>query len=276
MKKKTSNKKNIQLSKKVIKNENNELIIIKNKEENKNNWLEFTNPLYSEDNKRWEFNKIQEGQILEIYYADNEEEIKEIHKEKVSSHIMAAMHNENEVKKPYHYLKIKPKEETKEKIKNINKRNTRADSTEFLANSARNMIMSMRLKGEQRHTIINTVSKEFKLKVITVALYFTEVLKDIHERGQYAVEETLINHLQRYEELYLWFNENGYSRLALKTLERKERLMGMHDGENVNSLIYGMIDSEFTLNKYNLSKITNDDFTRLTALIKKTIKIIKD
>jgi hypothetical protein len=246
------------------------------------NWLEWTDPIWVEENNQWEFYKKQEGQILEIYHSQDEEEIRERHRSKVMEHIMAAMDTpkvKEEEGRSRHPVKHKLSEETKE---SINKPTTgrgsqkTGDSSTFLHLDAKHRLLTMKLQGYPQPEILMTVAREYNLKSITVGLYLTEVIRDIRERSKGIVEETLRTHLDRYESIFKWFRENGYSKWALKALERKERLIGLHDSEKVDRGLLEEINKSM-LNKlgYDWSRLPEEDYKRLLTLVKRTLIILK-
>ena len=248
---------------KEVKKRSNKLPVDINTEEKPGNWLEWTKPEYIEENQRWEFYKKQENIIIEIYHSESEEEILEKHKEIVMSHITAELKSQNQTA-PYNNKEIKPED------KKINKR---GDTSSYIHESAKFRILDLKLKGESYPNIIDTIQKEYNLNHMTIGLYFTDVLKDIRERSKGIIQETLQLHLERYEELFKWFRENNYSKTALKVLERKERLMGLHGTENIEGgLLNILTDNKGSLKtRYEWSLLSEIEYKRLLALVKRTV-----
>lgn len=251
--------------------------------ENKDNYLEWTSPIWVEGSNQWEFYKKQDGQIIEIFHSQDEEEIITRHKSKVMEHIMAAMQSpktEEEKKRARHPIKSKLKEETKESLDNptTGRGSQRVgDSSIYLHLGAKHRLLEMKLQGYPQPEILMTVAREFNLKSITVGLYLSEVIKEIRERSRGIVEETLRSHLDRYELMFKWFRENGYAKMALKALERKEKLVGLHDNEKVDKTVLASLEQtgHGKTGLYDWSLLTEDEHRRLMTLVKRTVIILK-
>src|ERR1035437_2476194 len=105
---------------------------------------------------------------------------------------------------------------------------------------------------------------------MTVGLYYSKALELIREKGKGIINQTLKTHFERYEELYQWFKDNGYSKIALKALERKERLVGLHDGEMV------MVEEAVVgLGTFSWVRLSSVERERVMALVKKVVKVVK-
>lgn len=251
--------------------------------ENKEKWLEWTEPIWVEENNQWEFYKKQEGQVIEIIHSQDEEEIKEKHKSKVMEHIMAAMQTpktEEEEKRSRHPIKYNLTEETKQSLdKPTTGRGSQkpADSSIYLHLGAKHRLLEMKLQGYPQPEILMTVAREFNLKSITVGLYLSEVIKEIREKSKGIVNETLRSHLERYEEMFKWFRENGYAKMALKALERKEKLVGLHDNEKVDKTVLASLEQigHGKVGRYDWSLLSESEYRRLMTLVKRTIIILE-
>ncbi len=238
--------------------------------EKQDNWLEWTTPIYVEKEKRWEFYKKQGDSILEIFHSENEEEIKELHKEKVMSHIMASLHEEeekNKANKPLATKKGEPKSDTRIKKK---------DTSQYIHGEVMIEIMRMKLEGISYNDLLSNIKSTYGLSLMTIGLYYSRVMEEIRERSKGLIIDTIETHLQRYEELYEWFKKNGYSKIALKALERKEKLIGLHDGEKVESgvlvgLSKGLVDGKM----YNWKQLSIVERERLMLLVKRAVRVVK-
>ena len=79
--------------------------------------------------------------------------------------------------------------------------------------------------------------------------------------------------MDRYEQLYKWFKENGYDRLAIKALQQREKLLGVNEEENSNLLILSHLGhNELGGKKYDYNQLIDNERDRLISLIKKTLK----
>lgn len=272
--------------------DNQQLIIVDKKKSDKtkdsqpkkeDNWLEWTTPEWVEKNNQWEFYKKQEGQIIEVYHSQDEEEIRKLQSSKVMQHIMAAMETpktEEEKKRSRHPIQYKLSEETKQSLDNpVTGRGSQrvGDSSIFLHLDAKRRLLEMKLQGYTLQEITITVCREYNLKHITVGLYLSEVIKEIRERSKGITEETLRTHLDRYEQIFKWFRENGYAKMALKALERKERLVGLHDSESVDKQILSTISEKNggSMLLYDWGRLTDIEMKRLLTLVKRTVIILK-
>lgn len=250
---------------------------------NKDNYLEWTSPIWVEESNQWEFYKKQDGQIIEIFHSQDEEEITARHKSKVMEHIMAAMQTpktEEEKKRARHPVKYNLKEETKESLDNptTGRGSQRiGDSSIYLHLEAKRRLLEMKLQGYPEGEILMTVAREFNLKSITTGFYLSEVIKEIRERSRGIVEETLRSHLGRYELMFKWFRENGYAKMALKALERKEKLVGLHDNEKVDKTVLASLEQMGQGNtaRYDWALLTEEEYKRLMTLVKRTVIILK-
>jgi hypothetical protein len=255
----------------------------KDSQQKEANWLEWTTPIWVEESNQWEFYKKQDGQIIEIFYSQDEEEITTRHKSKVMEHIMAAMQTpktEEEKKRSRHPVKYNLKEETKKSLDNptTGRGSQRVgDSSIYLHLGAKHRLLEMKLQGYPQPEILMTVAREFNLKSITVGLYLSEVIKEIRERSRGIVEETLRTHLDRYELMFKWFRGNGYAKMALKALERKEKLVGLHDNEKVDKTVLASLEQtgHGKSGLYDWSLLTEDEYKRLMTLVKRTVIILK-
>lgn len=227
-------------------------------QEKQGNWLEWTSPIYVEEEKRWEFYKKQGETILEIYHSESEEEIKEQHQSKVMSHIMASIQEDSPKKKD----KAKPTLILSQPQPHISIK--RENTSTYLHEEAITTIIRLRLEGMSYNEILFNINSTFGLAPTTIGLYHTQALDQIKERAKGIINETLKLHFERYEQLYQWFRENKYPKIAAKILERKERLIGLHDGEQVNQILLD-----------DLAKITNDkgryDWSLLSIKEKETL-----
>ena len=135
----------------------------------------------------------------------------------------------------------------------------------------------MKLAGFPQSEILITVAREYNLKSITVGFYLTDVIREIRERSKGLVEETLRTHLDRYEEIFKWFRENGYAKMALRALERKEKLVGLHDNEKVGESILLSPNQlgQGQSRTYDWSQLSDAEYKRLMSLARKTVIIMK-
>lgn len=245
--------------------------VMKEKEVNDNTkWLEFTLPVYVEKNGRWEFYQKRGEDILEIYHSESEEEIKQMHTSKMMSHIMAAVKEENKREEN------KSKPLALEKGQNISSTfKKKKDTSAYIHSEVMYEIMRQKLEGISYHTILSNIKTVYDLSYMTVGLYYSRVLEDIRLKSKNIVLQTIQEHMERYEELYNWFNENGYSKLAIKALDRKERLMGLHDGEKVENGVLNILGSKANATaKYNWDKLSKEEKTRMMLLIKRIVRVV--
>ena len=238
---------------------------------NQENYITWTTPAFVPDNNRWEYYKQdQDGQTLEIYHNESEEVILEEHKEKVMSHILAAIKEENKEIKTTQDIKHQFKNKKETVIKGGEKTVVQFAKQEVLIT-----IMRMKLDGSPTSEIITEVREQNpSLSLMTIGLYFSEVLTDIRERSKASIDKTIQDHLERYEWLFKWFRENGYSRAALKALERKEKLMGLHDNETVEVGLNDLLGKSLGVIKYKWGQLSESESYRLNELVRKTIIIL--
>jgi hypothetical protein len=237
-------------------------------------YIVWSTPSFVEENNRWEFyKKDNEDLILEIYHSESEEEIIEQHKEKVMSHIMAAMKPEKEEGRERHPVTYNLSKEVKDNL-NSGPRKQIKDTSIYLHNSAKFRILEMKLQGDSYSQIIKTVMTEFDLKMITVGLYVSDVMDDIKRMSRDIMVETLQSHIERYEEIFKWFRDNGYDRMALKVMERKEKLMGLHGEAKFEGTVFSSLNSGGDGKRYDWDLVSDKEKKRMMDLIKKTIIII--
>lgn len=263
------------------------------KEENKpkeegTDFIKWTNPVFKPENSRWEFyRQDQDNHILEIFHSQSEEEIKEIHKSKVMSHIIAAMKGplvegeeviehkdpkeEKKLNIPTKQLNLPNaavivKEENKEQSP---KKNIKADIIVS--------IMRLKLEGRMYHDIVNEIKKDFpNISLLSIGLYYSQALNEIRVRAADHIQSTVENHIERYEYLFKWFEDNGYSRLSVKALERKEKLVGLHGPETSQLFILNkLIDKNIGVNRYDWERLSESEYCRLLELAKKCVIILQ-
>lgn len=247
----------------------------KEKQLNTNKYVSWTNPEFIESNNRWEFYKQdQDNQILEIIHSEEEEEIIALHKEKVMSHIMASLKQEE--------VETTKKDIKEGKVKNSigllqdpnKQRRKKEDSSVYIHQEIKLTIMRMKLEGKPFEEILKEVKKEYKLENITIGSYTQEVLEEIRERSRGIVNSTITDHLSKYEELFEWFRSNGYDKNALKSLERKELLLGLRNDEVVDSQLFMLVGFNGYESgiMYNLEQLNEKEKNRLKVLIEKTLR----
>lgn len=133
-------------------------------------------------------------------------------------------------------------------------------------------IIEGKVKGDSYWEIAKMISDKYNLSLATVAPYYTDTLVFIREKAKGLVDETIQEHSNRYEALYKWFNENGYSKWALKALEKREKLLGIESDEKTNLLLINTLgDRGLGPKKYDFEQLTKDQRLTLVTLIRKTI-----
>jgi len=230
-------------------------------------YVYWTSPSYVKENQRWEFyQKDERGQTQEIFFSESEEEIKDIHKQKVSQHIIAAMHNEN-----------KPKESNiKKSLKNKVQSADIKQSSSYIHEEALYEMMQMKIEGESTNVIFKTIKHKYNYSTIQIGTLYTKTLDFIKEKIKDLIEDTIQVHTERYEELYKWFNENGYSRWAIKVLERKEKMLGLSEEEISNKLLTNALgDKAIGTKRYIIGQLSEDERRELVVLVKLSMKKIQ-
>lgn len=246
--------------------------------EEKDRWLYYTNPEFIDSNQRWEFyQKDQDDNIVETFESESETDLRIKHQELVMGHIVASMKKgeEETESKLLELNKDKKKEEETEVVKHTINPNQklRGQTSRFLTLECSNKIMEMKLNGETNITIANKISIEYNISKRVVETYITKVYEKIREISKESIDGVLQSHMSSYEELYKWFNENGYSREGMKALERKERLLGLYEAEGqVDGLIEGLKISELDYRSELLNEL---ELSRLQELMIKTMRIVK-
>ena len=236
----------------------------------KDNWLEWTNPIYVEENKRWEFYQKRGDKILEIYHHEDEKEIREQHQEKILSHVMASMKEENENKE----INRKPGLNKNKNRQLENYRNF--DTKKYLTTEEiRTIIIEERLKGIPTMETVDKLKNNTNLSYITLGMYYSEAMEEIKEKSKEIIYTIISDHLERYEELFRWFKENNYPKNCLKVLEKKEKLIGLHDNETMDNSLLHIFNKEEGEGRYNWNKLTTEEKDYLQTIAKRIIRTTK-
>lgn len=244
-------------------------------EENKERWLEWTTPIWVEENQRWEFYQKQEGVTLEIFHSLDELEIHDLHKEKIMTHIMAETSRINRVEGNYKEIPTGINVINKTHARNPKEGKQKADTSQFIHQELMLTMMKMKLEGESIETIESFAVEEYGVTRMTAGLYYTRVLENIREMARATIVDTLKVHLERYEVLFKWFKEEGYGRWALKVLERKEKLFGLHGMEELNMNLLDTFVEGKGQSSYNWNNLTLEERARLNELVKTTLRVLK-
>lgn len=240
-------------------------------------FMEFTSPVYVQENAQWEFYQKIEGDIVHIYHSQLEEEIKEMHSSKMMEHISASLdiQKKKENKPKTLPIKINLSEEVRKKVESNDSQKhiglghgTAEELTKFV-------IMDLKLSGHTYNEIISLVSSKFGMSAMGIALLFNEALEEIRKQAKEILKDTIISHSDRYENIYRWFIENGYDKLALKVLERRERIHALH-GEEVNQMISSFVSTngEKDQHKYDFNRLNDNELDELGSLVKSTVLVI--
>ena len=254
-----------------IKQENLTIIPTKKKKKNskqeQDSWITWSNPELNQETNMWEYHKRDEtNNILETYQNESEEEIIKEHAERVSQHIIQTLQQENP-QLPNKQPLIKRKKERENKVLSISKTSVEIEE------EMQYEMFQMKIKGYSYWDIIKDTSNKYNLTLSSVSLYYQQLLNFIKEKAVGLIEETITEHSDRYEQLYKWFKENGYDRIAIKALQAREKLLGVNEEENSNLLILSHLGhNELGGKKYNYEQLTENERVRLIGLIKKTIK----
>lgn len=92
-----------------------------------------------------------------------------------------------------------------------------------------NRILKMKLEGITYNIILDTIKEEFKCSRIAAAFYYQKTIDVMKDLSLELSQQTLHLHLQRYEDLYNWFQKNNFTKLAIKAMNQREKLIGLHN-----------------------------------------------
>lgn len=130
-------------------------------------------------------------------------------------------------------------------------------------------IIELRVRGEVREEIVNIICREYNISSPAAIHHVTQALEEIKKRASEISEMILSQHIDRYDKLYKWFNENGFTKHALKALQYRERLIGLHSENKeieFNNIYIGESQVESSL---DLNRLSSQEKRLTMALIKK-------
>jgi hypothetical protein len=239
----------------------------KNSKQDQEGWITWSNPELNQETNTWEYHKKDEtGNILESFSNESEEEIIKEHAERVSNHIINTLQQENP-QLPNKQPLIKRKKERENKVLSISKTSVEIEE------EVQYEMFQLKIKGYSYWDIIKDTSNKYNLTLSSVSLYYQKLLNFIKEKSGGLIEETITEHSDRYEQLYKWFKENGYDRIAIKALQAREKLLGVNEDENSNLLILNHLSEKgLGFKKYDYEQLSENERNRLIGLIKKTLK----
>lgn len=133
--------------------------------------------------------------------------------------------------------------------------------------------MNLILKGNSLQYITNFLNDKYNLPIKYILDNFLlRVKKDISILVAKEAATIIPMHLELYEELYKYLDENGHSAGKMKALKYKEKLMGLHRENNVleiNKKKTTIIQKEVS---YDVSRLTSDEVKRFNYLLEKAQK----
>lgn len=153
----------------------------------------------------------------------------------------------------------------KKPIKSEVSRNDRSLNT-----TIRSRIIELRIKGESRSDIQKIIEREYNIKEkYVVNSQITTALDEIKKRSSEISELILAQHLERYDQLYKWFSENGFVKHAQKAMQYRERLIGLHSQQKeieFNNIYLGQEEGQIA---NDLDKLDSGEVQKLRSLILK-------
>ncbi len=170
-----------------------------------------------------------------------------------------------EIKKKTNTNEVAILKKSKEKTKgSYFKSDVKIGNTEYMQ-MRRKIILEARLRGLEKPEIVSVIREEFDIGEGAIAQEISNVDKEIKEYSIITHEEVLLSHINKYEELYKKFREEGMDSYAMRALRCKESIMGLHD-QTVNIQINNFLDKEFDIKLLN-----KDEQKKLKTLLNKII-----
>lgn len=130
-------------------------------------------------------------------------------------------------------------------------------------------ILGRLLNGEPTNSIYEDIIQKYKIHHSEVDNDFKHVRSNIQQNIIENKQDLVNLHLRRYEELYKELVIAGLHATALKVLEHKEKLMGLHAGEvniQVNNTENELVTTQ---SEYNYKNLKPNEEQRLHALLDK-------
>lgn len=127
------------------------------------------------------------------------------------------------------------------------------------------------LQQDRIHIIKKEVCNEYNFDEVQATTFLAEVKEIIAETTAMNNENIVAIHVDLYEDIYQRFAQLDFTKGALMTLERKEKLLNLHQ-EDTNEIV---INNQTNIaiekdNNYDVSKLSQPQQQRLTYLLNKS------
>ena len=132
----------------------------------------------------------------------------------------------------------------------------------------RNIILERVLKGERNKDIIDWICSTYSAKYNYAEKLVLQAKESLNEYRSDHVDQMLTLHLQRYEELFKLSNDIGMNNIAIKALQGKEKIIGLHKDEAYVKVNNEYIDATI-VTPYDFKKLSKQENDRLDTLINK-------
>lgn len=150
----------------------------------------------------------------------------------------------------------------------------RSGSNIFASNEAKRQAIlkySSRLLSQDRiHIVKKEVCDEYNLDEIQATTFLAEVKEIIAETTAMNNETIIAIHTDIYEDIYKRFSDLDFTKGALMALERKEKLLNLHQEDQNEVVINNQNNITVNESNYDTDKLSQSQQDRLTYLLNKT------